>query len=223
MTVPNRVRLAPAGGNGRPLAVAALIVAVLAFGVLKPWGGEPQPGPAPVAAGRPTAPTAATPAPVGVAAAGPAASSGDGGPCSWGLAWRLFTAETTDIGPVRTWYGLQPLEASGPTDPRIEVVRIHSTSIGELGYCSISRPGPTHILGTQAWRLRPGGSAQPVLLAPEPGAAPSDPDTGVIYGPPALLASSLPSTGAWPLATYVFGIHLATKPGSEEWFAVQIL
>lgn len=215
MTAPNRVRLAPAGGNGRPLVVAALIVAVVALGVLKPWGAGPQSVTAPIAVARPSAVTAESPAPVGSTVAGPAPAGDDGGPCSWGMAWRLFTAESSDVGPVETWYGIQPLEASGPTDPRIEVVRIHSTSVGQLGYCSVSRPSSIHILGTQAWRLLPGGKAQPVLLAPAPGAAPSDPDAGVIYAPP--------SAGAWPTATYVFGVHLATTPWSEEWFAVEIL
>lgn len=214
MTAPNRVRLAPAGGNGRPLVAAALIVAVVALGVLKPWGAGPLSVTAPSTAARPAA-TGASPVPVAITVASPAPAVDDGGPCSWGMAWRLFTAETSDIGPVRTWYGLQPLEASGPTDPRIEVVRIHSDSIGQLGYCSVSRPGSIHILGTQAWRIDPGGSAQPVVLAPAPGSAPSDPDAGVIYGPP--------SARVWPAATYVFGIHLATTPWSEEWFAVQIL
>ncbi|HEY2887826.1 MAG TPA: hypothetical protein VGJ17_04375 [Candidatus Limnocylindrales bacterium] len=195
--------------------MAALIVAVVALGVLKPWGAGPQLITAPITAARPSAATAASPAPVAVTVASAAPARDDSGPCSWGMAWRLYTAESSDVGPVRTWYGIQPLEASGPTDPRIEVVRIHSASVGQLGYCSVSRPAPIHILGTQAWRLVPGGNAQPVLLAPALGADESDPDAGVIYAPP--------SAGAWPAATYVFGVHLATTPWSEEWFAVQIL
>ncbi|MGH2464397.1 MAG: hypothetical protein ACRDGI_02965, partial [Candidatus Limnocylindrales bacterium] len=171
MTVPNRVKLAPAGGSGRPLAVAALIVAVVAFGLLKPLGSGPQVVTNPILAARPSTSTAPSTGTIGATSSSPAPVAADGGPCSWGLAWRLFTAETSDIGPVQTWYGLQPLEASGPTDPRIEIVRIHSASIGQLGYCSVSRPGPIHILGTQAWRLLPGGNAQPVLLAAAVGLA----------------------------------------------------
>jgi hypothetical protein len=215
VTAPNAVRLAPAGGNGRPLTVAALVIAVVVIGLLKPWGGGPAASTTPIIAARASAFPGLQPSAAAVTASSPAAAGANGGPCSWGMAWRLFTAESSDIGPVRTWYGLQPLEASGPTDPRIEILRIHSASIGQLGYCSVTWPGPTHILGTQAWRLVPGGPAQPVLLAPALGTAPSDPDAGVIYEPP--------SAGPWPAATYVFGIHLATTPSSEEWFAVEIL
>jgi hypothetical protein len=214
MTDLNRVKLAPTtGGSGRPLTVAALIVAIIAIGLLKPWGGGPQPATSTgLAAQLPSSPARS---PALVATSSPVASGDPGGPCSWGMAWRLFTAETSDVGPVRTWYGLQPLPASGPADPRIEVVRIHSSAIGALGYCSISRPGPIHILGTEAWRLVPGSPPRPMALTPAIGAGPLAPDTGVIYGPP--------SAPAWPAATYVFGIHLATTPWSEEWFAVQIL
>lgn len=213
MTASNRVKLAPAGGNGRPLTVAALIIAVVALGLLKPWDGDSQPATGPVVAARPPASMPSSPGSAAVSSTAPASDAG--GPCSWGMAWRLFTAEASSVGPVRTWYGLQPLAASGPADPRIEVVRIHSAAIGALGYCSVSRPGPIHILGTQAWRLVPGAQPQPVVLKPAIGAGPLAPDTGVIYRPP--------SSPAWPPATYVFGVHLATTPWSEEWFAVQIL
>lgn len=212
MTASNRVKLAPAGGNGRPLGVLALIIAVVALGLLKPWGSDAPPSTGPVAA-RPPASQPASPGAAAVASLAPLTDAG--GPCSWGIAWRLFTTETSSVGPIQTWYGLQPLAASGPDDPGIEVIRIHSAAIGALGYCSVSRPGPIHILGTQAWRLVPGARPQPVALQPAIGAGPLAPDTGVIYRPP--------SSPAWPPATYVFGVHLATTPWSEEWFAVQIL
>ncbi len=213
MTASNRVKLAPAGGKVRPRAVLALIIAVVALGLLKPWGSDVPPAPGSAVAARP--PASLTSSPGAAAVSSPTEARDAGGPCSWGMAWRLFTTETSSVGPVRTWYGLQPLAASGPDDPRIEVVRIHSAVIGALGYCSVSRPGPIHILGTQAWRLVAGAQPQPVVLKPAIGAGPLAPDTGVIYRPP--------SSPAWPAATYVFGVQLATTPWSEKWFAVQIL
>jgi hypothetical protein len=218
LTATNRVRLAPAGGNGRPLVVAVLIILAVGIGLIKPWGSGPPLASGPATAAQTTRPSIkSSPGPVAIASPDPASNTS--GPCYWGLAWRLFTAETSDVGPVQTWYGLQPLQASGPADPRIAVVRIHSTAIGQLGYCSVSRPGPIHILETLAWRLRPGSSPQPVVLAPAGGAALVSPDAGVIYGPPA----SASTTAVWAPATYVFSVRLATTPTSDEWFAVQIL
>jgi hypothetical protein len=134
------------------------------------------------------------------------------GPCYYGLAWRLFTTETSDVGPVNTWYGLLPVAADGPADPRIATVQIHSTTIGQLGYCSIHRPGPSAALATQVWRLIPGEPAQPLILDPA-GAATLDPTAGAIYAPP---------SGVWAAARYVFAVRLGPAPTALEWFAVDI-
>ncbi len=223
MADPDPVRLTRAGGSDRqPLAMAALIALLIGTALLKPWGTGPGSTNPAVPASAPSRPAATaspdiavTPNPIAVDATSPAAATNVSSPCYWGMAWRLFTAEASDVGPIHTWYLLQPQQASGPADPAIRVTRIHSSAVGQLGYCSVSRPGLVHIVGTQAWVLVPGGQPRPIALAPAVGTAPADPDTGVIYQPP--------SSTAWTSATYVFGIRLATTPSSEEWFAVQIL
>jgi hypothetical protein len=226
------IGLTPTGGRGRPTVVAAAIVALLLIGLVKPWGGGPAP------AGQPT-PSQANPAPVSTVSsasgAGAAASldphSNVSGPCYYGLAWRLFTTETSDVGPIHTWYGLLPVAASGPVDPRIATVHIHSTTIGQLGYCSIHRPGSTTALATQVWRLIPGEPAQPQVLDPVVASASLDPAAGAIYAPPSpgselvgpagSVALSGPS-GMWTAARYVFAVRLAPAPAALEWFAVDI-
>lgn len=224
MAVSEPVQLVPGGGSRRPVAVLLLILAVLALGLLKPWGA----GPASVGSasvGRlapPSATSAEVPGrslPLAVpAGASPDPNSTAGGPCSYGLAWRLFTAEASDVGPIHTWYGLVPVQASGPTDPRIKVVLIHSTTIGQLGYCNLTIPGSTRVVGTRAWRLVPGDVAQALVLEPVSGSSSVDPASGVIYAPPGVTGPS----GVWAPAEYVFALRFATNPATEAWFAVDI-
>lgn len=220
------VRLVPGGGTGRPLGVALAVVTVLVLGLLKPWGSGPsdraQPSPAPIA-GRATELAGPRSTPAGGPAAdapsaSPDTSSNTSGPCYYGLAWRLFTAATSDVGPVHSWYGLQPIEASGPTDPRIAAVEVHSSAIGQLGYCSVTHPGLIRVVATQAWRLVPGRQPEQLVLEPvresAPGSVLPAPGAGAIY--------TAPGTPTWAQAVYVFAVTLATTPATEEWFAVDI-
>jgi hypothetical protein len=224
----DRVRLVPAGGNGRPLGVAALIVVVIAVGLVKPWGSgaatsPPITGPvgAPTGAAASTAIGASAPALITSPAGSSTRPSNISGPCYYGLAWRLFTAETSSVGPIHTWYGIQPLQANGPTDPRIRVIKIHSSAIGQLGYCPVTLPnGPIHVLETRAWELVPGKTPRPIVLARAAGTAPANPDDGVIYLPPA--AHNGYPEPVWAPSVYVFVVRLATAPVNEEWFAVDI-
>ena len=218
------IQLVPAGGSRRPAAALLLILLALAIGLVKPWGSEKAPG-GPTSNGRAGAPSAASAGPAGpsssasLSAGTSAGQPGNGsGPCSYGLAWRLFTAETSDIGPVHTWYGLVPVPASGPTDPRIKVVLVHSTTIGQLGYCNVDIPGSIRIVETQAWRLVPGAGAQALALAPVTGSGASNPSSGVIYVAP----GSPGASAVWTPAEYVFAVRFATSPATEAWFAVDI-
>ena len=214
------IRLTSTGSSGRPMAVVVAVAAVLIVGLVKPWGGGATPdralssaAPASSAALPATLPRATAAAVSAQASAGLDRSSNVSGPCYYGLAWRLFTTETTDVGPVDTWYELLPVAASGPADPRIETIDVHSTTIGQLGYCSVHRPGASGVLGTQAWRLIPGKGAQALVLDPVVGTTAVDPAAGAIYVPPA---------GVWTAARYVFAVRLASNPAVEEWFAVDI-
>jgi len=232
------VRLLPGGGSGRPLAVAGLIAAIIGLGLLKPWGNGPAASPAadPVPASRGAAngqASTATPDAAGLPFALRAAGSPDphddtSGPCYYGRAWRLFTTEPSDVGIVRTWYALAPVEADGPTDSRINAVVIHSNTINQLGYCSVPGSAQGAVLATSVWRLAPG--APPVAIAPEPigPAGSANPLDGVIFTPPATTPSS-PAAGSgavgpetsWTPAEYVFVVRLADSARSE-WFAVKI-
>ncbi|HEY7827645.1 MAG TPA: hypothetical protein VIB99_05395 [Candidatus Limnocylindrales bacterium] len=212
------IRLTPTGGRGRPTIVAGAIVALLLLGLIKPWGGG-TPTTGILAPTSPARPVAIIPSP---AATGVAASldphGNTTGPCYYGQAWRLFTTETSDVGPIHTWYGLLPVAASGPADPRIRTIRIHSSTIGQLGYCGLSDPVQVRILSTQAWRIGPGGVPQALALDPVRDGAPGGllpaADAGAIY--------TAPDSATWTPALYVFGVRLATSPASEEWFAVDI-
>jgi hypothetical protein len=233
MAATEPIRLTPTGGRGRPTFVAAAIVALLVIGLVKPWGGSvPTAGSvAPSSpAGRASGAAGASPVASRVAAS-LAPHSNTSGPCYYGLAWRLYTTETSDVGPVNTWYGLLPVVADGPADPRIATVHIHSTTIGQLGYCSIHRPGARAALSTQVWRLIPGEAAQPLVLHPAGASASLDPAAGAIYAPPSpgselvgpagSVALSGPSS-VWTAARYVFAVRLAPAPAALEWFAVDI-
>jgi len=85
-----------------------LIVAIVAVGLLKPWGNGPVA--ATPASDRPTTLAAvAPPEPVPTPSLDP--HSNINGPCYYGLALRLFTTDTTNNGLVHTWYGLDPVAA----------------------------------------------------------------------------------------------------------------
>ncbi len=230
MAASNPVRLVPSEGTGRPVGAAVLIAMIITIGLLKPWGsGAGPPSPPPIAAPGGVQAGGVISSPIDNLAADPALSpaprssppSNTSGPCYFGLAWRLFTAETTSVGPVHTWYDLQPLQASGPTDPRIRVVQVHSSAIRQLGYCPVTLPnGPIHALGTDAWQLVPGAAPRLIGLTLAAGIGPADSDQGVVYLPPAA-PNGLP-VPVWAPSVYVFVVRLATVPVTEEWFAVDI-
>ena len=195
-------------------------MAVLAVGLLKPWGSGAN-----SAAAGPLPPSRAQPSALGIVAPeapsprpspGPQATSG---PCYYGLAERLFTSDTTNNGVVHTWYGLAPVAASGPGDASIPVVVIHSRTLGQLGYCLVTDTVPAaHVLATLAWQLPADGPARSLDLERALTVTPVDPDVGAVYGPPASITGFDP--GIWPAATYVFEIRLDSSPA--EWFAVRV-
>jgi hypothetical protein len=203
------------------MVAAGVMVATLAVGLLKPWGAglaAPSPDGHPSDRAEPTA--------LGLSAPDQSAASASvepdasiGGPCYYRLAQRLFTSDTSSNGLVHTWYGLDPVAASGPGDRSIPVVVVHSRTLGQLGYCLVMGESPTaHVLATLAWVLAPDGEARPLDLERAPQVPPVDPDEGAIFEPPAAITGTDP--GIWPAATYVFEIQLQTAPA--EWFAVRV-
>jgi hypothetical protein len=210
-----------AGDDRRPLVVGGLLVAIVAIGLLKPWGGGPGPAsPGAISAGAARPSTLAVVAPATPSQRpSPDPHTTISGPCYYGLAQRLFTTDTTSNGLVQTWYGLDPVAASGPADAAIPVVSVHSRTLGQLGYCLVTgQAAEAHVVATRAWQLSPGGEPRALDLERAAQVAPDDPDQGAVYGPPAAISGSHP--GIWPAATYVFEIQLQASPA--EWFAVRV-
>ena len=227
MTSLQPVGRVPAGNSRGPLVVAALLVVAIGLALLKPWAVAPA-GPAPTlrnvavggaatfgpASNGPTTPSA-PPSPARTPA------SNISGPCYYGLAWRLFTTDTTNNGLVHSWYGIQPVRAASPDDGTIPVVDVHSRTLGQLGYCLQEAPdSPAPVLRTLAWLLPAGGPAQAVELVPTGPGGGLAPGQGAIFLPPAI--DSGPRPAAWAPAVYVFEIELAATPGAGEWFAVRV-
>ncbi len=207
--------------------MAALLLLAIGLALLKPWAVEPA-GPAPTSANVALRPAATigpasdrSPAPSATASPTGSPAGTSSGPCYYGLAWRLFTTDTTNNGLVRSWYGIQPVRAASPDDGTIPVVDVHSRTLGQLGYCLQEAPdSPVQVLRTLAWLLPAGGPPQSVQLVPTgPGGGP-EPGQGAVFLPPAINAGPRPA--AWAPAVYVFEIQLAATPGAGEWFAVRV-
>ena len=141
--------------------------------------------------------------------------------CYFGTEWRVFTVEETTAQLVHTWYPIDPVQASGPTDQAIPFLAIYRNDLGELGYCAITVPGgPRPILSTEAWVMPPGSPPESIPLVHLSRYAPSDPNVGVLYAPPPLDGTQ---EVAWKPGRYVFVVRYGTKPADENWFGVDIV
>jgi hypothetical protein len=219
----------PAGGpvrfeatvGGRPRAPAVIVAAAFAFVaafVVQPW--------------RPATPptTAAAPASYGPSAAAAVARSATPAPTSGASAseraveafcldpgsWRTATIEQWDSDQtVRVWRAVEPRQATGPTDPAIDVVPAVGETVPAIGYCAPAvgpdRPaGPADVV---AWRVD-GATATPVELRQmAPIGAVSE--LGALFAPP------LDSAGGWPAGVYVFR-HTVIASYDARWFAVEV-
>ena len=131
------------GGRGpSERTLLRVVVVVLAAGLLavvKPWGdgGGTGGGIAPRSAQEAAAPTLAAsvgptplPTPVDPASTFCLAPSG----------WRLTSLEVFDRQTIRVWQTIDPVEASGPTDPALPVGLVVSTSVLAVGWCAPTAP-----------------------------------------------------------------------------------
>ena len=207
------------GGRGPSeralLRVVVVVLAAALLAVVKPWGdgtgvgggtarGSAQAASCPRSrrpSGRPRCPT-----PVDPASTFCLAPSG----------WRLTSLEVFDRQTIRVWQTIDPVQASGPTDPALPEGLVVSTSVLAVGWCAPTAPD-----------VRPDRSGHdPDLARPvERGAGGA--------GPPATPRPELPSarttgrrtsaraTADWTPGRYVFAISEAA-PGRSWWFAVTV-
>lgn len=228
MVAPDQTSLVEAGRTRWPLTVAVLLVAAIGVSILKPWADAGSGAPRASA----TAPGDRRAVPPPAASAGPAMSGESGTPsqdpisnisgaCYYGLAWRLFTTDTTSNGLVHTWYGLQPIPAVRPADPTIPVIEVHSQTLQELGYCPKSLPnGQALALETHAWKLLEGEAPRPLELHASTRTALAKTDRGTIYMPPSAGPGAAPAV--WASGIYIFQVTIESLSSTEEWFAVRI-
>ena len=162
------------GGRGpSERTLLRVVVVVLAAGLLavvKPWGdgGGTGGGIAPRSAQEAAAPTLAAsvgptplPTPVDPASTFCLAPSG----------WRLTSLEVFDRQTIRVWQTIDPVEASGPTDPALPVGLVVSTSVLAVGWCAPTAPDvrPTAPVTTRIWHVPPTGAPVELDLRPRLG------------------------------------------------------
>jgi hypothetical protein len=238
---PVTTRIGPAGGSGRGLRTAVVLVAVaLAVAVVKPWdwiGAPPRaPGREGAAIPVPSPTVAPTPAPRDWTGVGTRIA------CLSGGSWLAVVDQVDGPTVARSWTRLDPVPATGPTDPAIVRMHVYAASVPRLGFCaptpapapgaSGAGPAADDAFRVRAWQLQPApgadGPPEAVEIALAAISGGSADDQGVLYGPPGSHPrprARLPAATAWPIGTYVFR---AQQPGagpsdsSVAWFIVEL-
>jgi len=215
----------------RPLAIAALVVALVAVSIVKPWAGagraEPDPAPASPATGpAATAETAdvSISTEYGVLAPGQVdCVSSD---------WRIVALGNFGGWTVRTSIAITPVEASGPGDSSIPDLSLGASDIAGLGACAPSTwsgaPGRASRIVT-AWRTSADGALTATFarvtlaeLDPLPSGSPAGAQP-IAPRSVAELVRPIPATpgGRWPAGRYVL-LLASPDAGAGRWIAVDI-
>jgi hypothetical protein len=153
-------------GNGAD----ALVVALVAVSIVKPWGGaglaQPEPARAsqvPAGAIAPV-PTSSPPGPAETAEATTGAGPGPLAPgqVACGPAdWRIVTLGAFGHWTVRAWIAITPVEADGPGDSSIPDLALGESDVAGLGACAPSAraggPGRASRI-VAAWRMSADGA-----------------------------------------------------------------
>jgi len=197
----------------------AIVLAVLALAVVKPWSGpvtgssQDRAAMASVTAiARSRTPTG-TPVPtVDPFSAGPEIAS----ICLDPPSWRVATIERWHDQTIRVWRAIEPVAtAAGPDDARVPVTSLVSEGVIELGWCApvVAPIRTTGSAAVEVWRRTLDGASAVRVTSqrPESEASPY----GDLYGPP-----TAPRAAVWNDGTYVF-LHRAPG-GQESWFAVAV-
>ena len=197
-----------------PLIAVGLALAFLAVAIVKPWGGGVGSLPVP-SGGSPSEPGQSNPG------ASPEPSL-PAEACNPEAGWRLFTIEVNAGHPVRTWYSIRPVAASGPTDGTIPTIRIYTEGLGRLGYCAGgSAAGSAPFDRASGWLVDAAGRARPIALvrAAEPGLDGSG--RSALFEPPGPLSGDRP--GDWPPGRYVLSVGPGEATADRLWFAAQVV
>jgi hypothetical protein len=206
------------GGRGPSertlLRIVVVVLAAALLAVVKPWGDGPGDG--------------AGTAPRSVQGAAAPTLSGSAGPtpiptpvdpasafCLLPSDWRLTSLEVFAHQTIRVWQTIDPVQASGPTDPGLPDGLVVSTSVLALGWCAPTAPDvrPGRPVTTRIWHVPTSGT--PVELDLRPRLGPSD--LGEDYTAPDVGAG----TADWTPGRYVFAIS-EPAPGRSWWFAVTV-
>jgi hypothetical protein len=191
------------GRTPERLVIAGVILLVLL--VVKPWGPTPE--------------VATAPGPVASVAPTPEAPNSNELPCA-GRMW-LVEADTRWAGEVvRSWVLTDAVQATGPTDPRINFVVIPAQQVVSFGYCPAyrddSRPHDTVTI----YRLAPTVS----LVRTARVRAPKEADAAAndVFAP---VSTPGPSGGegnqiSWGPGRYV--IRIDGPEGYLRWLGVEI-
>jgi hypothetical protein len=208
---PDRAPLERLGGpDPRLFWVVGGAAVILAIAILKPWQSAPAQR-AHVAAPSP-GPTATAPAPTATPLDEACLPAGPG--------WTVTFVEASAGSPDRTWYSMEPADATGPLDPSIPLTRVYRPGVLALGYCVATSTRPLRsVAATSAWRVA-GTTAVELELSRAAPFSPADPDRGSLFVP--VGSSRLPGASRGP-DTYVFEVRYACTPSASAWFAVQVV
>ena len=184
----------------------------LAVSVLKPWdagvGAAPESSDAPR-----SAPTAFE---VGVASSPAPTRDPVRRFCLAPSGWRITSLEHFDQRTVRTWQTIDPIAATGPTDPAIPIGRLVSTRVMTIGWCSPTdgTESDDEPVRVRAWVVTDPNAARPLPLRIGRGES----GLGGDYRPPARRVQQLE---AWPPGRYVLAVDGPTP--DTRWFAIDVV
>jgi len=217
---PPTTRIGPAGGSGRGLRTAVVLVAfALAVAVVKPWDSIAAPSVAPGREGAAilvaSAMTAPTPAPRDWTGAGPRVA------CLSGTSWLAVVDQVDGPTVSRSWTRLDLVAATDPLDPAIARTHVYAGAVPRIGFCAPD-PGagggwagggwaggaPFRI---RAWRITPVESATEGTGTALPGSRDAVPivppvvsggtvaEGGALFGPPGGVAAGgrAPGPAKW--------------------------
>jgi hypothetical protein len=222
--------IAPGIDRRRSYLPLALLLAAIAILLVKPWGGGTDRDAAPSGS-----PGAAVATPLGPAAGGAAGApttpvatpvdplAGLVVTCGSPSGWRAATLQAWAGRPaqIRSWIAIEPVEASGPLDPRIPFAPVATDRVTAIGYCApldeLQRPPAT--AGAELWALRDGGALRLSLVLVEP-ASPNA--LGGLWLPGPEVPRGSGPAGAWPPGRYAIRV---ASPGGDyaRWMGVEIL
>jgi hypothetical protein len=219
-------RIGRDGANGLRLPVLLVVLGII-VAVTKPWGWDQATHPilspsAGAGAAASSAPGAAQPS-----GADERRSPRPDGPdmtviCASPSTWSIATLQrwAGRPGSIRTWTVIEPVVASGPTDPSIPTVPIAANEIAAIGYCAPanSTAGPPPGATGELYRIKASGSQQQRVVRLEPKVQDA---LGILWTPAAVGRTPRTSSPGWPAGVYI--VHVTDhEQGYDRWLGADI-